>query len=643
MQLFPLALTLIGAAGLMASASGPAAAGPTVTLVRNGRPAATIVTSVDPTPAARLAALELRHHVMKITGASLPIRTDAEPCEGDRILVGESRETLKLGLKGDDFKPQEYLIRLLPHTIVLIGRDWRDTEANRREVGVDTITQTLQDHRRKILYSSAAGDEAAAGEQEIELPGYFDDQGTCYAAYDFLERFCDVRWYGPTELNTICPHRTTLTVRGADVRRSPALKYRYGTNTWDWPMMKEQWNNASDPEVLLHLRRMRLGGEKWAANHSLYELYYKRFGKQDPAEPQLWEGAHPEFFAKGYPLGPTTQLCYSDPGLIRQVAQDACDYFEGKGLKAAKPAMGDYFAVVPMDDANWCKCERCRALLALDRDNARGAQFSTGTASHYLFHFVNEVAKIVRQKHPDKFIAALAYHVYSYRPGDMQLEPNLSVAPCLHARNYWAPSMRRNDMAIYRSWVDRHDRPIYLWNYYCFPTEVSLGGGWHCFPGFQAHTCAELAQMYARDGVRGVFLCGIGEQVDFYVTMRMYDDPTLNVDAVLREFFTRYFGAAAKPMQRFYRRIEQTYTDPRCYPPQVRTVDAHFHQTEEIAWKWLGTADRMKELGDLMAQAERLATTDEEKKRVALWKRGVWDYMTAGREAYLKRSAAKTK
>ena len=44
------------------------------TLVRNGEPAGVIVTAQDPTPAARLAALELQHHIEQITGR----RTAAE-------------------------------------------------------------------------------------------------------------------------------------------------------------------------------------------------------------------------------------------------------------------------------------------------------------------------------------------------------------------------------------------------------------------------------------------------------------------------------------------------------------------------------------------------------------------------------------
>ena len=44
----------------------------------------------------------------------------------------------------------------------------------------------------------------------MELPGLYDDQGTCLATYDFLERFCGVRWYGPPQLNIVMPSRTTL-------------------------------------------------------------------------------------------------------------------------------------------------------------------------------------------------------------------------------------------------------------------------------------------------------------------------------------------------------------------------------------------------------------------------------------------------
>ena len=56
-------------AGLRSGAAATAA-----TLVRDGKPASAIVIAENPTPAARLAAMELQHHVEQITGARLPIR-----------------------------------------------------------------------------------------------------------------------------------------------------------------------------------------------------------------------------------------------------------------------------------------------------------------------------------------------------------------------------------------------------------------------------------------------------------------------------------------------------------------------------------------------------------------------------------------
>lgn len=599
-----------------------------ITLVCEGRPNATIVTAKEPSPAAKLASLELQHHVQKITGAVLPIRTDEEQVSGIRILVGESEQTRMLGLKGTDFHPQEYLIRLAPNTIVLIGRDSAGPEAS----GQLTILFTSpESYRVKIDYAKAIGEQPASedAQKEITLPGFYDDQGTCYAAYDFLERFCGVRWYGPTDDLMSCPKLHTLTVRGRDVRRSPGMKYRFGP-MGRGPILNGQWGSPSSEALNLYWRRLRAGGEKWGANHS-FSSFYDRFYKKNPACPELFEGEHPEFFAKGRTGDQwSLQLCYTNPELIRQVVRDARDYFDGKGVKGKQVAIGDYFALVPLDNASWCKCDSCQALLAKDVKNIRGDHFSSGVASHYWFNFVNAVAREVRKTHPNKYIATLAYHVYAYKPLDMEIEPNVSVAPCLQIRNYWAPKIEANEMFFYKQWVEGKYRPIYLWNYYCFPEEIAINGKWHCFPGFSAHRMARQIKMYYADGVRGVFLCGIGEQVDFYLTMKLYDNPTADPDAILSEFFSRYFGAASEPMKRFYGRIEEIFSDPKSYPQDLISKETQLHQTKELAWKYLGNEHNMAELGALIDEAERLARTETEKRHVQLWKTGVWDYMKAG-------------
>jgi hypothetical protein len=622
-------MTTVALSIVLAAAVSPA---PSLTLVEDGQPRATIVVAPSPAPAARLAALELQHHIRLITDATLPIEDDTAKVDGPRLLVGESAATRALGLKGTDFESQEYVIRFVPGAIVLMGRDWRDTPENRAEQGRGTNWGTmLADWRQQIDHAAATGQEG--GSQSIELPGIFDDQATCYAVYDFLERFCGVRWYGPTPLNIVHPTQKTLTVSGSDVQRSPAFLYREGIGG-GWPIVKAQWNNPTGDQLNLYWRRLRVGGEKWGGNHS-FTSFQDRFLKENPDCPELFEGHRPDFFAKGQEGGPgSLQFCYTNPDLIAQVAQDARDFFDGKGLKGSQVAMGDYFAVVPLDNANWCKCKACQAELAKDRENKRGLHFNSGTASHYLFGFVNAIAKEVAKTHPDKYIVSLAYHVYAFPPTEFRLGPNVAVAPCLQPRNYWAPKIKESERIFYKEWVSQ-DRPIYLWNYYCFPMEPAVIQKWHCFPGFSAHLLAEQIHMYHRDGVRGVFLCGIGEQVDYYLTMKLYDDPTQNADDLLEEFFTGYFGAAAGPMARFYAFIEDTFTDPMNYPEEVRIKDNQYHQNERVAWEFLGTEARMEQLGNMMEQAEEAAATDLEKRRVATWNEGVWDYMVEGRAKYL--------
>ena len=602
--------------------------GEEITLVREGNPNSTLVTSETPTAAARLAALELQYHIEKITGALLPIKTASQSVEGNRILVGQSRATKKLGLKSQDFPPQEYLIRFLPETVILMGKDWLDTPENRKDVGYATYDFTLAQSRHKVNYFKATGrkPQSDAENEIIELPGLYDDQGTCYATYDFLERFCDVRWYGPAVINVVFPQRRNLTVGGSDVRRAPAMTYRTdGVGQSDFGL----WGGANDDQMRLFSRRLRVGGERWAGNHSFYS-YYERFMEKSDQHPEWFEEKRPEFFSKGY-QDKTQQLCYTNEALIQQAAQDARDFFDGKGYVGIQPSLGDYFSVVPMDHHRWCLCDNCQAMLALDADKDWDG-FSTGTASHYFFNFVNAVAKEVRKTHPDKFISTLAYASYCYLPEDIQLETNVSMAPCLHPRNYWNTQLKQNDIAFYKKWVEKRDRPIYLWNYYCFPNMMA-SRGFRVFPGFCARHLADQIKMYHADGVRGVFLCGIGEQVDYYLSQKLYDDPAIDPDQLLDEFFSRYFGAAAIPMQKFFNRIEEIYNDPQNYVGAA--PEENMHQTEEIAWGRLGTEERMNELGGLIDLAERYAVADAEKQRVALWKDGVWKHMVEGRKAYL--------
>ena len=159
-----------------------------------------------------------------------------------------------------------------------------------------------------------------------------------------------------------------------------------------------------------------------------------------------------------------------------------------------------------------------------------------------------------------------------------------------------------------------------------------MQGGWNCFPCFMPDVISQWLKRFERDGVRGIFLCGIPQQVDYYLYMRTAFNTDTDYKLVVDEFFTRYFGAAAEPMKKFHDRISE-----------ISRKEQVLGTSEEASWRRLGTAERMKELGALMGRAVALAETDVEKKRVATWKEGVWDYMLAGRTEYVQKMAKKKK
>jgi hypothetical protein len=332
----------------------------------------------------------------------------------------------------------------------------------------------------------------------------------------------------------------------------------------------------------------------------------------------------PEYQAKG--RGHGSQLCLTHPKLVREVAQAARDFFDGRALPHGLKAMGDYFAVVPDDNASWCECDSCRDVLAKSRRDERGQGFfSNARDSYYVFQFVNQVAKEVRTTHPDKYIECLAYASYAYRPVGLQLEPNLSVTPCLHTCYGYDKATTENDALVYRSWVGHDSRPIHLWNYFHHPMEPAVIQKWNCFPCFMPDVISQDVKRFCRDGVRGVFLCGIGQQLDYYLYMRTALDADTDYRRLIDEFFSLYFGRAAEPMKSFYYSISQINKD-----------EGIVGTSRQRSWGTLGTEERMSQLESHIRQATKLAESDVEIQRVKSWRVGVWDYMQSGRQAFLQ-------
>ena len=608
-----------------------------LTLVREGQPTSALVLAVNATRAAQFAALELQEHVRLISGATLPIVTDPSEAAGVRIYVGESPSTRRMGLRSDTFGVQEYLVRFLPDALVLMGRD-------------------AEDYGR-VDYTSYH-----------TFPALYSRHATEYAVYDFLERYCDVRWYRPGPLGTEYPETKTLTVSGGEVRRKPGFSYIESCmwNVGDARNFDDQTRlwlktdpEAKAAEALLYgdirkaipndfqygmeLRRIgqlfqhrrRMGGEKFGCGHAFYG-YLPRFWKDPNATEQdkRFEADHPDWFAQGW-TGKPSQMCYTNKGFIAQVVQDARNYFDGKTpLPYGIQAGGDFFGLGTMDNGSYCQCAECQAWF--NPEAAKDGHFTNGKWSDYVWNFSNQVAREMAKTHPDKYLSQFAYASYAMYPTKVKPEPNIAVELCLHLRNWWCPTMRERDLRVVNDWTgDGSGRPAYVYGYWSFPAEIahSSGNAWYCFPEFLAHESDWQMKYFKERGIRGFFVT-LAPGPDGYFNLKLMEDPEADIDEVIDDYFMRFYGNAGEPMKQLYLAIEKAVSTPANYPDWVLNSPSGMHQNAEIAWGHLGTAERMAEFAQLMTKARLAARTPKEKARVKLFEQEIWSYMLAGRKVY---------
>jgi len=288
-----------------------------------------------------------------------------------------------------------------------------------------------------------------------------------------------------------------------------------------------------------------------------------------------------------------------------------------------------------MDNSAFCHCQACTAQFE------PGRQESSSHHSTYWFRFVNAVAKDLKKTHPDKFVSTLAYGSHEGLPTGFKLESNVAVHFCLSAnrsggRGIAALQRQMNRLQTWRN--EEPNVPMYLWLYNTFPKEFADNGRYYCYPGFFAREIKRQFDYFHKLGVQGIFHCGFNGEVENYVTYKLMDDPTLDIEKLLDGYFTAY-GAAAKTMRAWYDLAERRFMDPTIYPSNGDGRPGKDISGVVMAWEYQGNAEAMERLSALMREA-RAKATGAGARIVELWEKGVWDYMRTGRETYVERMKA---
>ena len=206
---------------------------PDLVLIENGVPRAVIVLSEQPTEKAKAAADDLCSVLEQMSGARLPIVSDAASVEGARILVGESRETVALGIETPHGYPENerVLVQRKGDCLVLLGND----------------------------------DEVFTG--------------TAFAVTMLLEKL-GCGWFGPEELWQEIPHKETIAVGYLHIDHVPAFESRQTFVFRRNPALARRWYMGGSNKQIDHAYHALFPREQYFEQHP--EWYCLVDGKRNP-------------------------------------------------------------------------------------------------------------------------------------------------------------------------------------------------------------------------------------------------------------------------------------------------------------------------------------------------------------------------
>lgn len=409
-----------------------------------------------------------------------------------------------------------------------------------------------------------------------------DGRGALYGVYDFLERELEVRWFTPEELGEDFPNQATIPLPPLRRSKQPAFAAVSGF-IWAGGPGAEAWEKRIRAQVG---SRLAFFGHNWA-----------NIIAPTPANLQ----AHPEWFALVGGVRRTSQLCSAHPDVVRITAERAREFF-------AKNPDAPLFSISPNDGLGFCEDSLCRAV-----DARYGV--TDGSITDRLVHYANEVLAELEKTHPGKQVGILAYVSHTRPPVSAKPHPNYATLIChtpwefchVHALDDASCEYNRRFLEYVQGWrqVARH---VGVYDYYGHFFVFAPWPIWHSIRrdvpllhrlGVDRFE-SESSQNWANHGL------------NFYLGAKLAWDPDLDADALLADYFSRFYGRAAQPMRRYWERWEEA---------MIATAPAGHGGYE---WLRMYTPELATECERYLAEGERLAASDSEKvqRRVAFARLG---------------------
>jgi hypothetical protein len=174
--------------------------------------------------------------------------------------------------------------------------------------------------------------------------------------------------------------------------------------------------------------------------------------------------------------------------------------------------------------------------------------------SDLVFGFVNRVADAVEIAHPGRRIDAYAYKWCENAP-TFRVRPN--VVPWLTADRTqgYSAAFKAEDQALIGRWCRSGARMVGIYDY--------LYGAPFLVPRVTPRLTAESVAFAYRAGARAYYAEACPnwalEGPRLWIVTQLLWDPTQSVEALLDEYYARFWAEAAAPMRRFYGQCEAVW------------------------------------------------------------------------------------
>jgi len=387
---------------------------------------------------------------------------------------------------------------------------------------------------------------------------------TIYAVYTLLEEHGGCRWFMPGPIGEDLPATSAIAVPFGEKRYRPAFRFRSIDRVGD-----QEWALQSRLSESVHVGRQGYA-KVWGIAHTYDQLL----------PPEKYFHDHPDWFPliDGKRQGPMADpkhgpdLCTSNPEVVGEVARRINELFD-KDPRLEMVTLG------PNDGGNFCQCKNCQTQDEPGKE-WRGAEHRLpwrGQLSRRIMLFNNAVARLVREKHPDKMVKVMMYWWYQEAPSDpgLRFEDNIcvmlthsgnpsnveSIWPSCYNHPLDDPRCRPNQerfVPALKSWRQR-SRQLGIYEYYAKGSVCQT-----LFP--IVHTIRKDVPFYHSQGAtyfhtQGSAGLGVVGFLNLYVTSRLMWDVDAEVDKLLADFYQRFYREAHEPMQAYHELLERRMSE----------------------------------------------------------------------------------